>query len=220
MFLFRFVFNSELCMARQALCNSKDRRWSGRSISSSHAFRLACLYQERLWQCCSCRYFLQRSGHFGRGGRWLLMCSLPSLPRGIFVAMNTDPKCNFMSWNNAYNRENNAYNSRIIEITVSDQHIWCPSRWNKPSPAHHLARHCIGNVVLLVAVDRSLLGGACARWNLLWNPRIIGIIVKIMKIIVMGNTGRDALYWICVPSCKSSSILLFNALSHRSTQAL
>ena len=70
--------SSESQMARQAHCNRKDCRGSGRSISFSPAYRLACLYQERLWWCDSRRYILQRSGHFGRGGRWLLMYCFPS----------------------------------------------------------------------------------------------------------------------------------------------
>ncbi len=64
--------------SQQARCNSKDCWWSGRSISSSHAFLLAGLYQESVWLSGSRRCILRRSGYFGCGGQWLLMFSFPS----------------------------------------------------------------------------------------------------------------------------------------------
>ncbi len=100
--------------------------------------------------------------------------------------------------------ENNTYNSRIIENnSVRSTHMMAFSM------RQALSRSSLRSALLLETLLCWLqsIGGAqaCVRWNLLWNPRIlIGIIVNIMKIIAMENTERDVLYWICVPSCKSS----------------
>ena len=129
------------------------------------------------------------------------MCCFPS----VVSAMNTDPNRSFMSWNNAYNRDNDAYNSKIIEIIVSDQYRWWPSRRESA-----LSRWSLRSALLLEELYcwlQSVLLGRAWLYPLkpAQNPTIISIIVKIMKTTVMQNAERVALYSICLPSCKLRS---------------
>ena len=70
--------------------------------------------------------------------------------------MNSNPKCDFWLWNNAYNRNNNCNNSDIIAIIVT---VWAHSTAMAVPPIFHslVFTHRMG--VHLNAVHRTYLQG-------------------------------------------------------------